>query len=109
MSILASHPHVVSVTEASARGVSGLVRSAERGEDVVVERHGQAVVAVVSMRRLDQIQQLEKDLRESVLLLARIATDTGARTELDEVIANFGFDRTELEAELDAELALERE
>lgn len=102
-------PHAVSVTEAASRGVPKLVRDAERGEDVVVERHGKAVAAVVSMHRLDQIKRLEKDLHDSVLLLARVATDAGARTDLGDAIAAFGFDRAELEAELDADLAAGRE
>ena len=98
-------PHAVSVTEAASRGVPRLVRDAEMGEDVVVERRGRAVAAVVSMRHLEEIRRLESDLHDAVLLLARLATDTGARTALDTVISDFGFDRAELEAELDAELA----
>lgn len=108
MTLLAP-PHAVSVTEAATRGVSKLVRDAERGEDVVVERHGKAVAAVVSMRHLDEIRRLENDLHDSVLLLARVATDTGVRTDLDEAFTSFGFDRAELEAELDADLAAGRE
>jgi antitoxin (DNA-binding transcriptional repressor) of toxin-antitoxin stability system len=84
------------------------VRDVEMGEDVVVERHGRAVVAVVNMRHLDELRRLEADLREAALILSRAATDTGRRTNLDEVIAAFGFDRAELEAELDAELAAGR-
>jgi len=105
MKMLAFQPHTVSVTEAASQGVSKLVRTAERGEDLVVERHGKAVAAVVSMRHLDQIQRLERDLHDSVLLLARIATDTGARTDLGEAITSLGFERAELEAELDRDLA----
>ena len=62
---LMAFPHPVSVTEAAARGVSKLVRDAEAGDDVVVERHGRAVAAVVGMRRLAQIQRLEADLHDS--------------------------------------------
>lgn len=39
------------------------------------------------------------------LVLARELSDTGNRTDLDDVIAAFGFDRTELEDELDADMA----
>lgn len=105
MTLIASAPHVVSVTEAASGGVPKLVRSAERGEDVVVERHGKAVAAVVSMAHLEKIRRLEADLRDSVLLLARLATDTGSRTDLDSVIESFGMTREELEAELGDELA----
>ena len=54
---------------------------------------------------IDEIRRLESDLHDAVLLLARLATDTGARTPLDTVISHLGFDRADLEAELDAELA----
>lgn len=87
----------------------GLVRDAEQGEDIVVARRGHAVAAIVSMRRLDQLRSMEADLRDIGLVLTRAATDTGARVGLDEAIATFGFDRSELEAELDADLAAGRE
>ncbi|WP_163542012.1 type II toxin-antitoxin system Phd/YefM family antitoxin [Occultella kanbiaonis] len=109
MSTPARAPHVVSVTEAATRGVPRLVRAAEQGQDVVVERHGKAVAAMISMHHLNEIQRLESDLRESVLILARLATDDGTRTELDDAIEALGFDRSELEAELDADLEAGRE
>jgi prevent-host-death family protein len=109
MPLAGFHPHVVSVTEAASRGVPGLVKDAESGQDVVVARHGRPVAAVVSMRRLEQMQTLEQDLRDVALVLTRAATDTGARVGLDEAITAFGFDRAELEAELDADLAAGRE
>jgi len=108
MTVLGFHPNVVSVTEAAKSGLPKLLREVELGEDVVVERHGRAVAAVVSMRHLDEIRRLEADLRETALLLSRAATDTGRRTSLDEVLDSFGFDRAELEAEVDAELAAGR-
>ncbi len=55
--------------------------------------------AQVSMAHLDELKKLEDDLRDSVLLLARLATDSGARTELDDVLEMFDLDRGELEAE----------
>jgi prevent-host-death family protein len=99
------HPHVVSVSDAAKCGVPRLVKDVEHGEDIVVERHGKAVAAVVSMRHLNELRRLEADLREAALILSRAATDTGHRTELDEALTAFGFDRAELEAELDADLA----
>ena len=105
MAISAFHPHVVSVTEAASRGVPGLVKDAERGEDIVVERRGQPVAALVSMRHLEELRRLEADLRETAFILARVATDSGNRTELNDVITALGFERLDLEAELDAEQA----
>lgn len=108
MAVLDFSPRVVSVTDAAKAGLPKLLRDVELGEDVVVERHGKAVAAVVSMRHLDAIRRLEADLRETALLLSRAATDSGRRTDLDDVLAAFGFDRAELEAELDADLAAGR-
>lgn len=104
MTIVASETRSISVTTANTRGVSGLLRDAEEGNDVIVERHGRAVAAVVGMRRLDEIAALEADVRSAALVFARAATDDGARTDLDDAISAFGFDRNQLEAELDAEL-----
>lgn len=74
----------------------------------MVERHGKAVAAVVSMRHLEEIRELESDLRDAVLLLARAATDTGRRTDVDSAIRSLGLDRGELESELAADLAADR-
>lgn len=95
----------ISVTTANTRGVSRLLRDAEEGNDVIVERHGRAVAAVVGMGRLDEIAALEADVRSAVLVLARAATDDGTRSDLGDVISALGFDRVQLEGELDAELA----
>ena len=102
-------PDIVSVTDAAGRGVPGLVRDAERGHDIVVARRGQPVAAVISIRRLERLRDLEADLRSATLVLTRVMTDDGSRRELDDVISSFGFDRAELEAELAADLAAGRE
>jgi|SRR5581483_9121781 len=94
---------IVSVTEANRRGVSGLVADAERGQDVIVARRSKPVAAVVSMHRLGELQELEEDLRDLALALARAATDNGRRTNLDDVLAAFGHTREELEATPDDE------
>jgi len=101
-------PETMSVTEASARGVGAIVRAASEGHDIVVERHGQAIAAVVGMRRLGELCELEADLRSAALVLTRRATDNGRRTDLDDALAAFGFERAELETELDAELTAGR-
>lgn len=95
----------MSVSAANSRGISGLLRDAEAGSDIVVERHGRAVAAVLSMRRLSELAELEADLRSAALVFSRAATDNGERTDLDRAIAVLGFDRAELEAELAVELA----
>ena len=110
MSILKLHPErTLSVTAASGRGVAGLVKDAERGEDIIVERHGRAVAAVISVEHFAELNTLRADLTAAALVLARELTDTGHRTDLDDAIAAFGFDRAELEAELEADVAAGRE
>ena len=96
-------PEALSVTEAASRGVPRLVKDAEFGTDVVVERHGRAVAAAVSIRHLEELRRLEADLRDAALILARVATDAGNRTDLDDVLLRFDISRDELEHELDVE------
>jgi hypothetical protein len=57
------------------------------------------------MGRLTEIASLEADIRSAAVVLARAASDDGARTDLDDVIDALGFNRAQLEAELDAEVA----
>ncbi|MEI4273727.1 type II toxin-antitoxin system Phd/YefM family antitoxin [Klenkia sp. LSe6-5] len=109
MTVMDPSTRAVSATEAATAGLPKLVKDVEAGGDVVVERHGKPVAAVVSMRHLHEIQRLEDDLRDTALLLARAATDSGKRIALDEVITALRFDRAEIEAELDAGLAAGRE
>jgi prevent-host-death family protein len=88
---------IVSVTEASRRGVAGLVAAAEAGGDVVVARWSKPVAAVISMRRLEELQELEEDLRDLALVLSRVAGDRGGRSSLDEVLSTLGYTREELD------------
>ncbi len=103
----ARHTRTLSVTEAATRGVPGLVRDAEHGDDVIVARRGKPVAYVVGMDRMDQLRELESELRDVALVLARTATDSGRRISLDEAIEAFGYSRAELEAELEQEIAAE--
>lgn len=103
------HERTLSVTDASRRGVAGLIKDAERGEDIIVERHGRAVAAVISVEQFDELHRVRADLIAASLVLARELSDTGSRTDLNDAIAAFGFDRAELEAEVDADLTTGRE
>jgi antitoxin (DNA-binding transcriptional repressor) of toxin-antitoxin stability system len=99
MSVTILHdPRQVTVTEAAQRGVAGLVADAEQGSDVVVTRRHKPVVAVVSMRRLAEIEDAVSDLHDLALVLARAATDSGQRTSLDDVLSAFGHTRESLQA-----------
>lgn len=88
----------ITVTEATKRGVAGLVADAEHGTDLVVTRHHRPVAAVIGVRRLDEIEDAAADLRDLALVLARSVTDTGRRTSLDDVLAAFGHTRETLTA-----------
>jgi prevent-host-death family protein len=80
----------VSVTEASRRGVARLVADAAHDSEVVVERHGVPVAAVVSYDRFAELTRLRDDLRDLALVLGRAAGDDGRRHTLDEVVDAFG-------------------
>jgi prevent-host-death family protein len=90
--------HELSVTEATRRGVAGLVADAEHGADLVVTRRNHPVAAVVGIARLELLEAAESDLRDLALVLTRAATDTGRRTSLDDVLAAFGHTRDSLAA-----------
>jgi prevent-host-death family protein len=90
--------HELSVTEATQRGVAGLVAEAERGSDLVVTRRHRPVAAVVGIDRLAELERAAADLRDLALALARVATDDGRRTSLDEVLTAFGHTRESLAA-----------
>lgn len=100
MGVVEEH-NELTVTEATRRGVAGLVADAERDDEVVVTRRNQPVAAVVSMRRLADLETTEADLTDLALVLARAVTDTGERSSLDEVLAAFGQERQSLEADPD--------
>jgi prevent-host-death family protein len=88
----------MTVTEATQRGVAGLVADAEQGSDVVVTRRNQPVAAVVSVQRLTELEEAATDLRDLALVLARLATDNGRRVTMDEVLGAFGHTRETLAA-----------
>ncbi|HEY2670489.1 MAG TPA: hypothetical protein VGJ07_08960 [Rugosimonospora sp.] len=88
----------ITVTEATQRGVAGLVADAEQGSDLIVTRRHQPVAAVVSIRRLTELEEAATDLRDLALVLARAATDDGHRTSLNDVLAAFGHSRESLSA-----------
>jgi len=90
----------VSVTEAGRRGLSALLAEAESGDEIVVERRGKPVAAIVGMHRLDEIAALEADLRSAALVMSRMLTDDGARIGLADVIASLGYDVDTLRAEV---------
>ena len=87
---------LISISDASKLGVSGLVRQAEAGHEQVVLRNNKPVAAVVSMKRLEQLQQMQEDLLDISLAAARMLTTGSRRHSLDDVLAQFGYTREAL-------------
>jgi prevent-host-death family protein len=76
--------------------VSGLVREAESGHEQILLRNNKAVAAVISVERLDELQELEDALVDVSLAVARMLTTGPDRHSLDDVLARFGYTRDEL-------------
>lgn len=94
----------MTISEANHAGISGLVKAAERGDDVALSRHGHVVAEVVSADEIAALREDRDTLRDAALVMTRIVTDNGHRAELDEAMAMFGIDRHELQEEIDAGL-----
>ena len=86
------HPREVSITEATRRGVAGIISDAEAG-DIVVTRHHRAVAAIVSIDRIEQIG-----------VPSRVVTGDGARISVDDLLTAYGLSRAELAALPDDEV-----
>lgn len=99
---------ILTITEASRAGISALVASAEAGNDIPLSRHGKVVAEVVSAEEICSLRRDRDTLRDAALVMARFATDTGIRTDLDQAMESFGFTRAELEAEIAADIAAGR-
>ncbi len=95
MSIFAAS-EAVQITEAGRRGVSKLVADAEAGHTTVLRRRAEPVAAVVSYRDVQRLADLERDLTDVALVLARAASDSGNRSPLDDVISSYGYTRQQL-------------
>jgi len=98
-----------SMSDAAKKGVPGLARTAETGTTVMVERNHRPVAAIIGVDQLHRFEEAERDLRDLSIVLIRSATDTGVRSSLADVMNRFGFDRAQVERELDEDLAAGRE
>ncbi|MHB1711781.1 MAG: prevent-host-death family protein [Acidimicrobiales bacterium] len=94
---LIDRAHRMSITEATRRGVSGLVTDSA-GADIVLERHGEPVAAIIAMGRIEALEEARADLVDLALVVSRAATDTGERVSFDEVLGAFGLMREGLDA-----------
>jgi prevent-host-death family protein len=59
---LLAHPHEMTVTEATQRGVAGLVADAERGADVVVTRRHKPIAVIIAYEHLSELSRTGGDL-----------------------------------------------
>ncbi|MGC2192196.1 MAG: type II toxin-antitoxin system prevent-host-death family antitoxin [Candidatus Dormiibacterota bacterium] len=84
------------MTEATRRGIAGLLADAATGEGLVVTSRGVPIAAVMSVDRLADLDAARDDLIDLALVLGRAATDIGNRTGLDQVLAAFGQSRESL-------------
>lgn len=93
---MSSRPESLLITEASALGVSKLASMAATGHTTILQRRNQPVAAVIGYAELERLNELERDMLDFALVVARAATDAGARTSLGEVIGSFGYTREQL-------------
>jgi antitoxin (DNA-binding transcriptional repressor) of toxin-antitoxin stability system len=92
---------LISVSEANSLGISRLVRDAEEGQDRVLLRNNRAVAAVVSMDRFERLQRaddLEADMIDLTLTLARLLTTGPVRHSLDDVLTRYNVSRADIAA-----------
>ena len=84
----------IGVTEVS-QNPSAALRRAAAGESLVVLKHNRPIASIISPEsaaRLNRIDELEDDMRLLALAFLRHVTDSGARHDLDDVIADLGID-----------------
>ena len=91
--------NLISISEATRRGVSRLASDAASGREQILLRNNKPVAAVVGMDRLaelDELHRLEEDLLDVTLATVRMLTDEGKRHSLDDVLEHFGYTRADL-------------
>ncbi|MDQ2846237.1 MAG: type II toxin-antitoxin system prevent-host-death family antitoxin [Actinomycetota bacterium] len=92
---------MLTVSDANARGVSGLVQDADEGRTRIITRNGKPAAAVVGIAELERLNELQENLTLTIAALARITTDNGNRHTLDDIAAEFGVDISEFDEDED--------
>jgi prevent-host-death family protein len=98
--MMIDHRDVVGVTEL-ANSSSRLVSDAAQGRDVIITKNSRVVAALVGIDRFQDLEDREENLALLTAALARLATDNGNRTDLDDFIGELGL--TDAVAALDDE------
>jgi prevent-host-death family protein len=90
---------MISASDA-ARCSSKLFREAAEGQRFVIFTNNAPTAAVVGMeqyRELNELEEREEQLRLLTLAITRMASDSGRRHDLDDVIADLGFTDEEID------------
>lgn len=88
---------LISVTDAGKRGISALVKTAERRGRCVLVRNNKPVAALVSIDSLERAEELEERLLDVALGLTRLLTTEDRRHSLDDVLDRLGYTREDLD------------
>ena len=105
---MSERPITYSVSEASALGISGIIRALDEFEtNIILERHGKPVAKIISIEEAEALEDLEEDLRLAALALSRSYAPKTSDISISDLAEKFGFDFDELVAEVDAEMASE--
>jgi len=94
-----SNDYIVSLAEASAMGVNGILELVSPTSYVFVEADDQISAVVVHPNRLFELVEREQDLLDLAVVRERLANDSGVRVSLDDVITGLGLTREDLESD----------
>lgn len=95
---------LISVTEASNKGISKLVNEANEGRDLVLLKNNKpaaAIVGIDKLARLQSVEDAEEDLQLFAIAVVRAVTDTGKRVSLEDAAVRFGVDLDSLDDDED--------
>jgi prevent-host-death family protein len=90
LTMMIDHRDVVGVTELSNHS-SRLVADAAQGRDVIISKNNRPTAALVGIGRLQELEDREENVALLALAIARLATDNGERTDLDDFIEELGL------------------
>jgi len=86
---------LISVTNANKAGISRLVSQAADGKTIGILRNSEVAAFIIGPEqaaRLSRLDEIEADLRLWTAALIRVATDSGQRHDLDDVLAELNIE-----------------
>jgi antitoxin StbD len=87
--------NLISITELSKNTSKIISAAADDGEPRVILKNNKVAAVIVSaddIERISAVDELAEDLQLWAAALARTATDSGERHDLDDVLAELGID-----------------